>query len=189
MVKEHGWFFGLVAAFALQRLWELSRSRRNEQALRARGGAEHAPRQMPWMIALHVTWLVAMVLEVAWLQRTPSLQTVGVACVLLVSGQTLRLWAIHTLGPRWCVKIVTLPDEPPVTSGPFRYLRHPNYWGVMLETLALPLMGGAVVTALVFSGLNACLLAFRIHAEERALSEGTDYAQIFRTRRRWSRAK
>ena len=70
----------------------------------------------------------------------------------------------------------------PVTGGPYRFLRHPNYLAVVLEMAAVPLIHGAWLTALVFSALNAALLAHRIPAEERAL--GRAYAEVFSERRR-----
>lgn len=173
-------FCVLVLLVALQRLWEVTLSRRHERELLSKGAVEHAPQQMPWMVALHAAWLIAMLLEVFWFGRGFHVYVAAPALLVLTLGQGVRLWAIRTLGLRWTVKILTLPQEPPVTGGPFRYLRHPNYLGVMLEIAALPLVHGAWMTAVVFSAANALLLSRRIRAEERALSEGTNYAQHFR---------
>ena len=92
-------------------------------------------------------------------------------------AQALRWWAIAALGPRWNVRIVFVPGEAPVTSGPYRFLRHPNYLAVALELFSLPLVGGAWICAALFSALNAGLLWVRIRAEERAL--GPIYAERF----------
>ena len=177
-------FAMLVFAVILQRLWEVSLSRRHESALRARGGVEHAAHQMPWMIALHAGWLLCMLLEVFALHRTVSWALSLVALLAFALGQGLRLWAMHTLGTRWTVKILTLPAVPPVDEGPFRYLRHPNYLGVVLEIAALPLVHGAWLTAVVFTLLNGIMLTYRIRAEERALSQTSDYADHFRGKSR-----
>lgn len=168
-------FTVLVVAVALQRLWELRRSARNEAALRAAGGREHAPGQMPWMRALHATWLVAMLAEV-WLLSAPIVPALSiVAGIAFVIGQALRLAAMHRLGGRWTVKVMTVPGERAVASGVFRYVRHPNYLGVVLEIAALPLIHGAWITAIVWSVANGLLLRARIVAEESALRADADY--------------
>lgn len=174
----------LVALVALQRLFEVRLSRRHERALFARGAQEHAAHQMPWMVALHGAWLVCMLGEVWGLHAPFDARAATVALCVFFAGQALRLAAMRALGPRWTVRVITLP-EPPVTSGIFRYVRHPNYLGVALEIAALPLVHGAYRTALVFSVLNAVLLAFRVRAEERALAESSDYEARFKKRPRF----
>jgi methyltransferase len=172
-------FFLLVCAVALQRLLEVRVSRLNEAALALRGGREHAAGQMPVMVAVHSAWLVCTGLEV-WLLDRPFRGWLALcAGVLFAAGQVLRLLAIHQLGERWTVKVITVPGAPPVTGGIFRYLRHPNYVGVILEIATLPLVHGAWLTALVFTIANGVLLSRRIAAEESALAETSDYAQQF----------
>ncbi|MDB4976938.1 MAG: hypothetical protein JWN48_5279 [Myxococcaceae bacterium] len=174
----------LLLAVVVQRLLEVRISRLNEAQLKARGASEHAPEQMPVMIAVHATWLVACALEV-WLFHRPLTRWLALLSLLLFcGGQALRLLAIHQLGGRWTVKIITLPGAAPVTGGIFRYLRHPNYVGVVLEIAALPLIHGAYLTALVFSIANGVLLSRRIRAEERALSESSNYEAAFAGRPR-----
>lgn len=175
----------LVVAVALQRLWELRRSARHEAALRARGGREHAAGQMPWMRALHASWLVAMLLE-TWALETPFVPWLAaIAGALFVIGQALRLAAMRALGPRWTVTVITVPGERAVESGIFRFVRHPNYLGVVLEIFALPLLHGAWITALAFTLANAALLRARVAAEERALESDSDYAAAHGARPRF----
>jgi methyltransferase len=64
---------------------------------------------------------------------------------------------------------MTVPDEPLVNRGIYRHLRHPNYLGVALEILGVPLLHTAYVTAFLGSIANAFLLFTRIRAEEKAL--------------------
>jgi methyltransferase len=166
-------FTVLVLAVAAQRLWELRRSSRHEARILALGGREHAPAQMPWMRAIHAAWLVGALVE-AWLApHTPPVWVLVPAGIAFVAGQVLRLLAMHALGDRWTVKVMTLPDAPLVASGPFRRLQHPNYVGVCLEIAALPLLGGAYVTAAVATLANAILLRLRIAAEDAALGRTT----------------
>jgi methyltransferase len=167
---------GLVAA---QRLAELQNSRQNEVRLLARGGREHGRRHFALMRVVHAGWLASAVAEVCWLDR-PFVPALAVSMLALFGvGQYLRLSARRALGSRWTVRVITLPGLPAVVSGPYRYVRHPNYLGVTLEIAALPLVHGAWLTALTFSLLDALLLGWRIRQEERALALDSDYDSRF----------
>ena len=160
----------LIAGVAAQRLVELRLARRHQRALEARGAVEVAPRHYRAMVLLHGAFLVACPLEVWWLRR-PFLPALAAAmAALLVAAQALRYWAIATLGERWTTRIVCLPGVPPVSAGPYRFLRHPNYLAVAVEMAALPLLHGAWLTAAVFSAADAAVLTVRIRAEESALA-------------------
>jgi methyltransferase len=117
---------------------------------------------------------------VAFPAPAPPAALGALAGALLAQG--LRWWAIGTLGERWCTRVIVLPGSTPVTRGPYRFLKHPNYLAVVLEMALVPLAFGAWRTALAFSAGNAVLLAVRIRAEERALGEG--WARAFRGRPR-----
>jgi methyltransferase len=114
------------------------------------------------------------VVEVAVAGR-PFLPALAIpALVLAAASQGLRWWCIGTLGPRWNTRVIVVPGLPLVATGPYRWLRHPNYVAVVIEGVALPLVHTAWVTAAAFTVLNAVLLLrFRIPAEERALAEAT----------------
>ncbi len=101
---------------------------------------------------------------------------------MVLGAQALRYWAIATLGWRWNTRIVVVPGTAPVTAGPYRWVRHPNYVAVIAEMIALPLVHGAWLTALVFSVGNALLLRVRIRAEEQALGEPWQHAFAGRPR-------
>ena len=174
------WLFGVViAAVVLQRLLELRVSARHEKVLRQRGAVEAGASHYPWMVALHTGLLVAAPLEV-WLLDRPLLPLLAAtAGVGLVGATLLRYWTIRTLGERWTTRVLYLPGSEAVSQGPFRFLRHPNYLAVMVETIALPLLHTAWLTALVFGTLNAFLLRERIRVEEGALRDHTRYGEAF----------
>ena len=178
-------FLLLVALVAVQRIWELARSRRHEVSLRARGARESAGGQMAWMRALHTAWLVAIPIEVVLLDRPFEAPLALAAFVVFLCGQALRLAAMHALGDRWSVKVLTVPDAPPISGGIFRFIRHPNYLGVVLEIAALPMIHGAWLTAVAFSAANALLLVVRIRAEEAALRRDNAYDEGLGDRPRW----
>lgn len=162
--------FFAVACVGLQRLLELRLSRRNERRARARGAVEYGADHYPWMVALHVSWLLSTLVE-GFLRRPefPAYWPVPLALFLLV--QPLRYRAILSLGERWNTKILVVPGERLVRRGPYRYLSHPNYVVVAVEILTFPLVFGAWITALLFSALNAALLYVRVREENRALAE------------------
>ncbi len=160
---------GLVILVACQRLGELVLARRNTAALKARGWVEVAAGHYPAMVLVHAAWLAAC----AWAAVTA--ETIHWLLVaLFLALQAGRLWVIATLGPYWTTRILTHPDAPLVRRGPYRFLRHPNYWIVAGEIAVLPLAFGAWEVAVVFSLLNAVLLRVRIAAENRALAERPD---------------
>ena len=146
-------FVAFVALVALQRLAELRLSRRNERTLRELGAQEHAPEHFLAMQVLHTAWFVGIILEVTLLRPQFQLSLAVPAVLIFGLGQGLRYAAIRALGTRWSVRIWTLPGAPPVFRGIYRYLRHPNYLGVVLEVAALPLIHGAWRSALATGGV------------------------------------
>jgi methyltransferase len=174
------WIFtGVVVLLGVQRLIELIISRRNEKRILVQGGQEHAPEHFPTMKVLHISWLIAAPLEVFALGRPYLPWLSGIAILALVVGQILRYSAIAALGPLWTVKIMTLPGSTPIDRGVYRYIRHPNYLGVILEVAAVPLLHSAFITATVFSIFNLLLLRVRINSEERALQATSPYLSLF----------
>lgn len=159
----------LVAVIMLQRLGELVVSARNGKRLQARGGIAVGTPDLPVMVAMHALFPLAMLLEVWWLGRPALAWLAGTMIVVLALAQIVRYWTIRTLGDRWTVNVVVLPGEPVVRTGPYRFVRHPNYLVVVVEFIALPLVHTAWLTAVVFTVLNGAVLAWRITTEERAL--------------------
>ena len=159
-----------VAIVGVQRLLELTYSRRNEIRLRARGAVERGSGHYPVIVAIHSLWLVSTLVE--GLLRGPEPPVwwpVPLAAFLLV--QPLRYWAILSLGENWSTRVLVVPGGKLVRRGPYRYFPHPNYVVVAVEVLTFPLIFGAWITASVFSLLNAVLLYIRIRTENRALRE------------------
>jgi methyltransferase len=174
----------LIGIVAVGRLFELRIAGRNYRALLARGGVEVGAEHYRWMVLLHTAFLIACPLEV-WLLGRPFIPALAAVMLLLaVLAAALRWWVIATLHGRWTTRIVCLPGVAPVTGGPYRWLRHPNYLAVIVEMFALPLIHTAWLTAVVFSALNAVILGVRIRAEEAALSRLSDYGAAFADRPR-----
>jgi methyltransferase len=156
----------VVALVAAERLAELALARRNTRALLRQGAVESGRGHYPLLVLLHAAWLGALLLLVPG-----DAPVVWPWLALFVALQAARLWVIWSLGPWWTTRIVSLPGAPLVRRGPYRLMRHPNYAVVAAEIAVLPLAFAAWPLALVFSLLNAVLLAWRVAVEERALAQ------------------
>jgi methyltransferase len=178
-MRTPAWYAVLLALVGLERLRELAISKRHE---RARGGTRAASRTFPLMVAAHIGLFTLPLLEASTGdRRRPSLAWGAV----LVAATGLRIWSIRSLGSAWNVRGAVPHDFVPVESGPYRYIRHPNYLAVILEFLAVPLIAGAWVSALLLSAVNAFVIADRIAEEERLLNQSSSYRRAFAQRARF----
>jgi methyltransferase len=153
----------VLALVTAQRLTELVYARFNEARLKQVGGIEHGASHYPLIVALHAAWLAGL-----WLLASGTHPHYGWLAVFLVL-QGIRCWVLLTLGARWTTRVIVLPGTPPIRSGPYRFLSHPNYAVVAAEIFVLPMAFGLVAYALLFSIANAAVLAVRIRAENAAL--------------------
>ena len=159
----------LIAVIAIQRLWELGVSRRHLRVLEGRGAIEVGAGHYPWMVTLHTTFLLSCVVEV-WLLDRPWQPLVATAAMLVLGAAlTLRWWTLATLGDRWTTRVIVVPGEDLVTTGPYRWLRHTNYLVVVMEMAAIPMVHCAWLTVAFFSVANLALLKERIRVEDGAL--------------------
>lgn len=164
------WYLALVLSVAAERGAELAVARRNTDWSLARGAVETGQRHYPVLVALHTALLVGGPIEV-WAAQRPFVPALGWPMLgVVAAAQLLRWWCIGTLGPRWNTRVLVVPGLTPVRSGPYRYLRHPNYLAVAAEGAALPLVHGAWLTAVVFTALDSALLTVRIRCENTALA-------------------
>lgn len=169
-------YTGFIGLLGLERLYELKLSTRNAAKAFASGALEVGIRHYRVMTIFHTAFLVSCVAEPWLLQREFPGVAGLVALIFALLAQSLRYWAISTLGEKWNTRVIVLPGTPPITGGPYRFIKHPNYVAVVIELVAVPLIYGSWITAVVFSIGNAALLAVRIRAEEKALGEGWQQA-------------
>ena len=162
-----GWGAVLLAYLTVQRVAELWWAKHNERRLFAAGGVGYGRSHLPLIVLLHAAWMAGM-----WVLAYDRAVD-PIFLVLFVLLQTVRFWVLFTLGRRWTIRIIAVPGERLVVRGPYRYLRHPNYAVVGGEIAVVPLALGLPVYALVFSILNAIVLAIRIPAENAALAAQT----------------
>jgi len=174
-------FFGIVILIViLQRLVELRLARHNRDYILSQGGHEAGASHYKYIVLLHVLFFLCLIVEVMSGSQQLSTWWWATFSVFLLS-QAGRYWCIRTLGRHWNTRIMILPGTSPVKHGPYRYLKHPNYWIVTIELLTLPLCFGAYFTALLFPVSNLLLLGLiRIPAEEQALRSLTAQDQTAR---------
>jgi len=147
---------------------EALRAARNERAQRAHGGIEPPDDVYRWMQVAYPGAFVAMLAEAAMRHPPPpSLAIAGVAVFTL--AKVVKWWAILTLGRFWTFRVIVVPGATLVSRGPYRFLRHPNYVGVIGELVGVGLLTGAVVSGPIATALFAALLRRRVAVEERAL--------------------
>lgn len=155
---------------ACERIVELIVSKRNLDWSFSQGGIEYGRAHYKYMVAIHIFLLVGALGEV-WTTR-PILRPVLFwgFFALAMGTQALRWWCIGTLGKRWNTLVVINPGLSVVTGGPYRWLKHPNYVAVVIEGIALPMVGFAWRTALIFTVLNIFVLSARLKSENAALA-------------------
>ena len=173
----------LVITLALWALLEL------RQALNRRAGATNTDRGSLMVVRLAAiagAGLAALATRVEATSYAYSPVVMGIALVVVWAGVGLRLWAFRALGRYFTFQVMTSADQPVVTTGPYRVLRHPSYTGILLILLGIGLtyrnwLSLAALTIVpLFGFIN------RIHVEEAALASalGDRYVSFARGRKR-----
>ncbi len=159
-------FIPFVSFIILLRIAELIVAKRNEKWLLQNGAVEYGQEHYPFIVALHVLFLVSLIVEYYVLQPVSfSLPLIVLYFLLLV----FKVWIIGSLGKFWNTKIYHISSFPLVKRGPYKWVKHPNYIIVIAEIAVIPLAFHLYYTAIVFSVLNAVMLYIRIRAENKAL--------------------
>lgn len=163
-------YFYLIITFIIcQRLVELYIANKNEKWMLARGGIEVGNEHYKLFILLHVTFFIILIYEVHNIVTAQSVAFNIYFFFLFVIAQIGRVWCIVSLGKFWNTKIIVLPKVVKIKKGPYKYMKHPNYFIVFVELFTIPAMFGAYITAILFPILHLLLLTIRIPAEDRAL--------------------
>jgi len=169
-------FLALLLAVAALRIFELRISKRHQQRMTSRGAAKVKDPYFRWMAMFHTLVLIGAAAEVVFLRR-PLLPALAASMVVLfLAANLVRWWVIRTLGEHWNVQVVDSTKLGFVASGPFRYVRHPNYAAVFVEMIALPLIHAAWITALAGAVAHIIVLSLRLSVEDPVLLSNPDYA-------------
>lgn len=179
-------FFSIfISLVILQRLAELGIARKNEKWMKANGGFEVGGEHYKFIVLVHILFFMSLIFEVLYLNKeVSSLWTVFLLFFTLAQG--LRVWSLLSLGKFWNSKIIIMPNVNIISTGPYKFIRHPNYLVVVIELLVIPLIFNAYFTAIIFTILNMVVLSIRIPIEENALIRETNYKAVFHQRARFA---
>jgi methyltransferase len=146
-------------------------ARRNERAQRTRGGVEPAGDVYPVMRVGYPAAFLAMIVE-GWWRGGGASDSGDLGVKLFLAAKALKWWAIATLGQSWTLRVIVVPGAPLVRTGPYRFMRHPNYVAVAGELTGVALMTRAVIAGPLVTAWFVWLMLKRIAVEERALNRG-----------------
>lgn len=172
-------FLWIICFVIIQRLIEVTIAKRNEKRMLTQGGYEVGASHYPFMLTLHISFFISLLVEV-WLSRSEPSPFFPILLGFFLVVQVLRIWCLASLKGFWNTKIIVLPGAHAIKKGPYRFFRHPNYLVVAIEILLLPLMFQAYITASLFTLLNFIMMSVRIPLEEKALMEVTNYTDQFK---------
>lgn len=159
-------FILFISFIILLRLGELVLSKSNEKWLLKNGAIEYGQKHYPFIVALHVLFILSLMFEYYTKQPTAYSIILLVVYFLLL---TFKTWIILSLGKFWNTKIYHIPGVALVSKGPYKFLKHPNYMVVIAEIAIIPLIFHLYYTAIIFTLLNAVMLAVRINEENKIL--------------------
>jgi len=168
----------IIGLIILQRLVELGIAKSNEKWMKQLGAIEFGVKHYRYMVLIHVLFFISLLTEKIYLKHGLS-QIWPLLLSVFLLAQLIRIWVISTLGRYWNIKIIVLRDAKIIKKGPYRFIKHPNYFVVTIELLVIPLLFNLYITACLFTILNAIILIIRIPEEEKALKELTEYEGQF----------
>lgn len=176
-------FWTLFGLFALGEFAIRFRSRLNRSGTRAER----------WSLLVVIAAVVgAMMAGIALANRDVGSIVSGrwplfvLGLILMAVGIFIRQWAVFTLGRFFTADVRVHPDQTVVERGPYRWVRHPSYSGLLIFFVGLGLALSNWLSLLVLAVLPAVGLLIRIRSEERALfaALGEDYRRFAATHRR-----
>ena len=163
-------FYIIISIVIIQRLTELMIAKRNEKWLIANGAVEYGKEHYKYIVFLHTMFFISMFIEFNIRGRHSEFSVINyLFLVIFIFMQVMRFWVLNSLGKYWNTKILRIPGSVLISKGPYGYFKHPNYIIVCCEIIAIPMIFDLYVTAIVFTVLNALILAVRIKEENKVL--------------------
>lgn len=159
-------FILFISFIILLRIAELFLAKENEKWLLQNGAVEYGKKHYSLIVALHTLFFISLIIEYTT-QQTPSYSVFILLFYFLLL--VFKGWIFASLGKFWNTKIYRIPNFPLIKTGPYKYVKHPNYIVVVAEIALIPLAFHLYYTAIIFSLLNAIILSIRIKEENRAL--------------------
>jgi protein-S-isoprenylcysteine O-methyltransferase len=137
-------------------------------------------------VALLIAYPLAFVKAWAFPQRW-QLPLFVVGVLLIVLGSLLRRYCWRTLGEYFTGDVKAKPDQPVITSGPYRWVRHPSYTAGMMMFIGIGLALGSWLSFALLTIATIATYAYRVTVEERVLLEtiGEPYGRYLKQRKRF----
>jgi len=159
-------FLLFISFIILLRIGELLLSKRNEKWLLQNGAIEYGEKHYPFIVVLHVSFIVSLIFEYSMLQTVTYSSFLITIYFLLIA---VKSWIILSLGKFWNTKIYHIQNFPLIKKGLYKYFKHPNYIIVIGEIAVIPLAFHLYYTAITFTLLNMIMLFIRIKEENKTL--------------------
>lgn len=170
-------YIALLVLVGVERLWEVWISKRHQRRMKEQGAQKVREPHYPYLVLFHAGILVAAGAEVLFLHR-PLIPALAVSMfILFILSNAIRYWVIYLLAGLWNVQIMDSSRIGIVTTGPYRWVRHPNYTGVILEVFSLPMIHTAWITAIVGTVGYMEILRRRLKIEDAVLMANPEYAR------------
>lgn len=167
----------LLVLVGIERLGEVAVSRHNQKKMAAQGAVKIREPHFPWLVAFHTIVLIAAGAEVLFLHR-PLIPALAISMLaLFILSNLIRYWVIYLLADLWNIQIMDSARIRIITSGPYRWVRHPNYVGVVLEVFSLPMIHTAWITAIAGTLGYFEILRRRVKIEDRVLMANPAYRE------------
>jgi methyltransferase len=160
-------FTFFISFLIILRLGEMILSKRNEKWLIQHGAVECGKKHYPFLIAMHVLFIAALIVEYYFSGHS---HFYAVLLVIFLALTLLKIWIVSLLGKFWTTRIYRIPGAPLIKRGIYKFIKHPNYIIVIIEIAVIPVIFNLYYTAIVFSILNALMLSVRIREENKALA-------------------
>ena len=164
------WIWILLVFIICQRLVELVIAKRNEAWMLSQGGVERGAEHHKWFVVIHMLFFISIIAE-CLIRNNPVESINYLLFTIFILTQLARIWCIASLGKFWNTKVIILPGSSLRVTGPYQYVKHPNYIIVGIELFVIPLLVGAPLSAVIFPLLHIFLLIkWRLPVEEEALA-------------------
>ncbi|MFC0523219.1 isoprenylcysteine carboxyl methyltransferase family protein [Pontibacillus salicampi] len=163
-------YYVLFTFIIVQRLIELWVAKRNEKWMKQNGGIEVGDGHYKWIVLVHALFFISILAESYGTALELSLWK-GLLFGIFFVTQGFRIWCLTSLGRYWNTKIIVLPGSQLVAKGPYRFMKHPNYFVVGVEFIIIPLLFDAYISAVLFPLFHLALMRIRIPKEEEALAK------------------
>jgi protein-S-isoprenylcysteine O-methyltransferase Ste14 len=161
--RSFAYSFFMIAA--LEKVWAVFLRMRRRCSVRVERDWTTVSAGLPYMLVMY-----GAVIEFTLQRRTPSFAASATGSLLYLAAAGLRYAALHHLGDQWSVHLDReLPERRLVTSGPYRFMRHPLYTGACIESIAMPLLFEAYWSLLAALLLFIPMEVHRAYFEERYL--------------------